>query len=125
MSPLYRRGSTVSKLRAITRRQFTFLSSWYSFDRRRKEERLSRLWSHPVALNPEALDWDYSVLTTRSLLQQWTDTVKKIVKIPGTTLENYFGRRTQEREFPVQLGCMGRCLPPGRIQVHNLGRIRW
>ena len=62
-------------LRAIAtwRRQFTFYhkvprNSWYSFYRPRKDEGLSRPWSHPVVLNTAPLDWESSVLTTRSLL---------------------------------------------------------
>ena len=30
---------------------------WYSFDRPRKDERLSRPWSHLVVLNTGPLDW--------------------------------------------------------------------
>ena len=32
-------------------------SSWHSFDRPQKDERLSRLWNHPVFLNLEPLGW--------------------------------------------------------------------
>ena len=41
---------------------------WYSFYRPRKDERLSRPWSHPVVLNTGPLDWESSTLTTRPLL---------------------------------------------------------
>ena len=44
-------------------------NSWYSFYRPRKDERLSRPWSHPVVLNTGPLDWESSALTTRPLLQ--------------------------------------------------------
>ena len=39
-------------------------NSWYSFDRPRKDERLSQLWSHLVVLNLVTLDWEYSAWTT-------------------------------------------------------------
>ena len=52
--------------RATTRRQFTFYlckfseTPWYSFDRRQKDEGLSRPWSRPVVLNTGPLDWESS-----------------------------------------------------------------
>ena len=59
--------------RATTRRQFTFYhsatrTSWYLFNRLRKNERLSWPWSHPAVLNLGSLDWQSSTLTTRPLL---------------------------------------------------------
>ena len=45
-------------------------NSWYSFYRPRKDERLSRPWSHPVVLNTGPLDWESSTLTTRPLLHK-------------------------------------------------------
>ena len=36
-----------------------------SFYRPRKDERLSRPWSHPVVLNTGLLDWESSALITR------------------------------------------------------------
>ena len=56
--------------RATTRRQFTLYhqvprNSWYSFDRPRKDERLSRPWSRTVVLNTAPLDWESSALITR------------------------------------------------------------
>ena len=36
----------------------------------RKDERLSRYWSHPVVLNTGPLDWEFSNLTTRPLLNK-------------------------------------------------------
>ena len=36
--------------------------SWYSFYRPRKDERLSRPWSHPAVLNTGPLDWESSAL---------------------------------------------------------------
>ena len=41
---------------------------WCSFYRPRKDERLSRPWSHPVVLNTQPLDWESSALTTRRSL---------------------------------------------------------
>ena len=61
------------KATATSRRQFTFYrsvprNSWSSFYRPRKDERLSRPWSHPVVLNMGLLDWKSSTLTTRPVL---------------------------------------------------------
>ena len=61
-------GFNCLKARATSRRQFTFYheiprNSCYSFYRPRKDERLSRLWSHPVVLNTGPLDWESSALT--------------------------------------------------------------
>ena len=66
-------GFNCLKATATSRRQFTFYhsvprNSWYSFYRPRKDERLSRPWSHPVVLNTGPLDWESSALTTRPLL---------------------------------------------------------
>ena len=49
-------GFNCLRATATSRRQFTFYhsvprKSWYSFYRPRKDERLSRPWSHPVVLN--------------------------------------------------------------------------
>ena len=49
-------GFNYLKVRAPLRRQFTFYhwvprNFWYSFDRPRKDERLSQPWSYPVVLN--------------------------------------------------------------------------
>ena len=56
--------------RATTRRQFTFYhsvprSSWYSFNRPWKDERLSWPQSHPLVLNPGSLDCEPSALIAR------------------------------------------------------------
>ena len=61
--------------RATTWRRFTFkhsvpMSSWYSFDRPRKDERLSWLWIHPGVLSRKPLDWESSALTTRLITFQ-------------------------------------------------------
>ena len=65
-------GFNCLKATATSRMQFTFYhsvprNSWYSFYRLRKDERLSRPWSHPVALITGPLDWESSALTTRPL----------------------------------------------------------
>ena len=54
--------------RAITRREFTFYhsvprNSWYPFELPRKDERLTRPWSHAVAFNARPLDRGSSALT--------------------------------------------------------------
>ena len=71
--PFLRMGFNCLKAKATLRRQFTFYhqvhrNSWYSFYRPLKDERLIRPWSHPVVLNTGPLDWESSILTTRSLL---------------------------------------------------------
>ena len=68
-------GFNCLKATATSRRQFTFYLSvprnpWYSFYRPRKDERLSRPWSHPVVLNTGSLDWESSALTTWPLLHK-------------------------------------------------------
>ena len=77
-------GFNCLKATAISRKQFTFYhsvprNSWYSFYRPRKDERLSRPWSHPVVLNTALLDWESSALTTRPLLKtkRWTKSHQK------------------------------------------------
>ena len=66
-------GFNCLKATATSRRQFTFYhsvprNSWYSFYRPRKDERLSRPWSHLVVLNTGLLDWESSALTTILIL---------------------------------------------------------
>ena len=55
--------------RASTRKQFHKLpcNSWYSFDRPQKDERLSRLCSHPVVLNSRRLCYEFSASATMPL----------------------------------------------------------
>ena len=67
-------GFNCLKARATSRRQFTFYhlvprNSWYSLYRPRKDERLSRPWSHLVVLNTGPLDWESSALTARPSLK--------------------------------------------------------
>ena len=62
-------GFNYLKATATSKRQFTFYhsvprNSWYSFYRPRKDERLSRPWTHLMILNTELLDWESSTLTT-------------------------------------------------------------
>ena len=79
-------GFNCLKARVTSRRQFTFYhsvprNSWYSFYRPRKDERLSRPWSHPVVLNTGPLDWKSSTLTTRPLLfVKWGEIAKLMTK---------------------------------------------
>ena len=68
-------GSNCLKATATSGWQFTFYhwvprNSWHSFYRPRKDERLSRSWSHPVVFNTGLLDWESSALTTRPLLHK-------------------------------------------------------
>ena len=70
VAPFYRWVQLCQGYRATMRRQFTFYhsvprSSWYSFNRPRKDERLSWSGSYPVVLNAGPLDWESSALTTR------------------------------------------------------------
>ena len=55
---------------ATAKRQFTFYhsvsrNSWYPFDQPRKDERLTRPWSHTMVFNTGTLDWGSSALTNR------------------------------------------------------------
>ena len=81
------------KATATSRRQFTFYhsvlrNSWYSFYWPRKDERLSRPWSHPVVLYTEPLDWESSALTIPSFcssadcscLMKWCTTFTTTLK---------------------------------------------
>ena len=56
--------------RATARRQFNFYnsvprSSWYLFNRPRKDKMLIRSRKHPLVLNPGSLEWESSALTAR------------------------------------------------------------
>ena len=69
LRPFFMDGAQYLKARATSRRQFTFYyevprNYWFSLYRPRKDERLSRPWSHPVVLNTGPLDWESSTLTT-------------------------------------------------------------
>ena len=71
--PILRVGFNYLKATEPLRGQLTFNNhvprkSWHSFDRSRKEERLSQPRRHPVALNWEALTLKSSALNTRPLL---------------------------------------------------------
>ena len=70
MTHFYRCGSTVSRLQSNYEESVNFYhsiprSSWYSFNRPRKDERLNWTRSQPVVLNPGLLDWESSPLTAR------------------------------------------------------------
>ena len=65
-------SSTVSRLQSHNEETIYLLPpstqvSLYSFDRPRKEERLSQPLSHPVVLNPGRLDFESRFLTIRPL----------------------------------------------------------
>ena len=75
-------GFNCLKATATSRRQFTFYhsvprNSWYSFYQPRKDEKLSRPWSHPVVLSMGLLAWESSILTTRPLLHKWNGALLK------------------------------------------------
>ena len=77
--------------RATTRRQFTFYhsvpkNSWYPFDQPRKDERLTRPWSHTVVLNTGPLDWESSNPIVFSLL---IFNESEICRIRETNIVNY------------------------------------
>ena len=71
MAPFYGWGSTISRLESHYE-QFTLYhsdsrNSRYSFDRHRKDERLSQPWSHHVVLKLGLLDWESSALKLSSI----------------------------------------------------------
>ena len=73
MNYFFGQGSMCQGYRATAIRHFTFdhwvsRSSWHSFDRARKDERLSRPWRHLLVMNPSPLDWESSALITRPVL---------------------------------------------------------
>ena len=69
MVPFYGWVSTASRLEPLRGGSLLFTTKfpeiWYSFYRPRKDERLSRPWSHPVVLSAGPLDWESGALTTR------------------------------------------------------------
>ena len=90
------------KASATSRRQFTFYHlvprySWYSFYRPRKDERLSRPWSHPVVLNNvlSLINSNFPNCVYTSL-RTWNDILREIeIVIPSIFLlhlhlKNYF-----------------------------------
>ena len=73
MPPFYGCGSTGLKAKEPLQGKSSLFfprSSWYSFYRPRKDERLSWLWSHPEVLNLGPLDWESSSLTATPLLHK-------------------------------------------------------
>ena len=86
MAPFYGRGSTVSMLKSLWEGSLLFTTKFpqiprYSFYQPWKDERLSRPWSHPVALNTGPQDLESSTLTTRPLLQILKFMTSSIVQI--------------------------------------------
>ena len=61
MNLFYGQRSAVSRLKSNNKT---------TFDEPRKDESLSRLWSHSVSLKPGPLKWESSILTTRPLLHK-------------------------------------------------------
>ena len=50
----------------------------------------------------------------------------KGVSLTETFLENNFGQQSPVWDSePMQLGCMESCESPGRVQMHNPGRIHF
>ena len=95
MAPFYGRGSATSRLQSHYEKEVYFLpqvprSSWYSFDRPRKDERLSRPWIHPVILNTGPLDWESSALTTRRQIDNEEGRYQKLKWVPFP--KNYLHR---------------------------------
>ena len=65
MASFYGWGSTASRLEKLQGGSLLFttkvpVNSWYSFYQPRKDEGLSRCWTHPVVLNTGPLDWESS-----------------------------------------------------------------
>ena len=67
MALFYGWGSTASRLVPLRGGSLLFTTKFPDI-RPRKDERLSRPWSHPVVLNTGPLDWESSAITTRPLL---------------------------------------------------------
>ena len=62
-------GYRAKKSRQLTCHHYVPRNTWYSFHQPRKDERLSQPRRNSVVLKPGLLDYESSVLTTRSLLQ--------------------------------------------------------
>ena len=61
MAPFYGWGSTVSRLEPLRGGSLLFTTKLPEISgthQPRKDERLSRPWSHPVVLNMGTLDWE-------------------------------------------------------------------
>ena len=72
MAPFYGWSSAASRLEPLRGGSLIFTTKFPKFPdilfyRPRKDERLSRPWSHPVVLNMRPLDWESSALTTCAL----------------------------------------------------------
>ena len=115
--PLFIDGVQLSQgYRATTRRGFTFYhsvprSSWYPFNRPRKDERLSWPWSHAVVLNPWTMDWESSALIAMPFLNNHIFKKTEIFQISYgfsarkifQNLTNFYSheRITKSKVFPV------------------------
>ena len=94
MALFYGWGSTASRLKPLGGGILLFttkspeIPGIYSIYRPRKDERLSRTWSHPVVLNTGPLDSESSALTTRLLLQNpsMSDFHQQIKKYPPSKI---------------------------------------
>ena len=74
---LFTDGVQLSRSYRVAMRRQISRRSWCLFDRPRKDERLSRPWSHPVVMNPGPLDWESSTLTTRPWTSKWPQILEK------------------------------------------------
>ena len=75
MALVYGRGSIATRLQSQYEETVYFLPlRSHSFDRPRKDERLSWPWSHPIVLNTGLLDSKSSAWTTRLQTFQTTQT---------------------------------------------------
>ena len=81
-------------------------NSWYSLCRPRKDERLSRPWSHPVVLNTEPLDWESSALTTRPA-QLWVLIIDSVVQLRWYLVLRYFLPFSNESVTVLSWKCDG------------------
>ena len=74
MVHFYGWGSTASRLEPLRGGSLLFTTKSQKFliltYRPRKDERLSRPWSHPLVLNTGSLNWESSALTTRPLFHK-------------------------------------------------------
>ena len=72
-TPFCEWGSTASRLQSHCKETVSFYhsvprTSWHSFSRPRKDQRLSWPWSRSAVLNMGPLNWESRTLTTRPLL---------------------------------------------------------
>ena len=87
-------GFNCLKATATSRRQFSFYhsvprNSWYSFYRPRKDERLSRPWSHPVVLITGPLDWESTTRPFPFLLEILVNMCFATICLPDCGVINF------------------------------------